>query len=324
MNNRREFITLLSSAAAAWPLAVRAQQPPVPVIGFLGMNPASGYASRLDGLRSGLRDAGYIDGHNVAIAFLWADDPTELPRLAAELVRRDVAVIICSRNTATGAAKAATAKIPIVFSGADDPVKLGFVSSFNRPGGNMTGVSLISGTLGAKRLELLRQLVPNPTTIALLTNPKNPAESGRDVQAAAQAIGQRTLVLRASTKGEIEEAFAALAREKADAILVNADALFTAEREILAGLAVRYRVPAMYPWREFAEAGGLVSYGTSLSYGYRQIGIYAGRILKGEKPAELPVIQPTAFELVINLKTAKALGLAIPDKLLALSDEVIE
>jgi putative ABC transport system substrate-binding protein len=324
MNNRREFITLLSSAAAAWPLAVRAQQPPVPVIGFLGMNPASGYASRLDGLRSGLRDAGYIDGHNVAIAFLWADDPTELPRLAAELVRRDVAVIICSGNTATGAAKAATAKIPIVFSGADDPVKLGFVSSFNRPGGNMTGVSLISGTLGAKRLELLRQLVPNPTTIALLTNPKNPAESGRDVQAAAQAIGQRTLVLRASTKGEIEEAFAALAREKADAILVNADALFTAEREILAGLAVRYRVPAMYPWREFAEAGGLVSYGTSLSYGYRQIGIYAGRILKGEKPAELPVIQPTAFELVINLKTAKALGLAIPDKLLALSDEVIE
>jgi putative ABC transport system substrate-binding protein len=321
---RRRHVIALVGGAIAWPLVARAQQPAIPVIGFLGMNPVSAYASRLDGLRAGIRDAGYVEGRTVAIEFRWADGPADLPELAAELVRRQVALIICSGNAATSAAKAATAKIPIVFSAADDPVRLGFVASFNRPGGNMTGVSLISGTLGAKRLELLRQLVPNPTTIAVLMNPKNPAESERDVHAAAQAIGQRTSVLQASTKAAIEEAFATLAREKADAILVSADAFFTAQRELLAELAVRYRVPAMYAWREFPEVGGLISYGTSLSSSYRQIGVYAGRILKGEKPADLPVIQPTAFELVINLKTAKALGLAIPDKLLALVDEVIE
>jgi putative ABC transport system substrate-binding protein len=320
---RREFIAGLSSAAA-WPVVAWAQQR-TPVIGFLGMAPASAYATRLDGLRLGLQEIGYVEGRNVVMAFRWADSPTELPELASELAKRGVAVIVTSGNTATRAAKTATSNVPIVFAAADDPVRLGFVASFNRPGGNVTGVSLISGALGAKRLELLRGFVPNAKIIAVLTNPNNPAEDNlRGEQATARAIGQRILVLDASTAVEIEQAFGAIPRERADALLVNADASFTAERERLVALAARYRVPAIYAWREFAEAGGLMSYGTNLNHSYHQVGAYVGRVLKGEKPADLPVMQPTTFEFVINLRTAKTLGLDVPDRLLALADEVIE
>jgi putative ABC transport system substrate-binding protein len=325
MMRRREFITLLGSAAAAWPLAVRAQQPAMPVISFLGIAPAASYASRVDGLRSGLRELGYVEGRNVVIAFRWAESPAELAELAAELAKREVAVIVTSGNAATRAAKAATSKIPIVFSAGGDPVKLGFVASFNQPGGNVTGLSNISGVLGAKRLELLRELVPKATVIGLLMNPNNPTEDNlRDEQAAARAVGQRILVLDASTVAEIEQAFAALAQQQAGALLVNADALFTSQRELLVALAARRRLPAIYAWREFAEAGGLMSYGTNLPHAYHQVGAYVGRILKGEKPSDLPVMQPTKFELIINLKAAKALGLQVPDKLIALADEVIE
>jgi putative ABC transport system substrate-binding protein len=322
---RREFIAALAGAAAAWPLAGRAQQPALPVIGFLGIGPAAANASRVDGLRSGLQELGYVEGRNVIIDFRWADGAGQLPELAVKLAQAQVAVIVSGGNSAASAAKAATASIPIVFTAADDPVRLGFVSSFNRPGGNMTGVSMISGALGPKRLELLRELVPNATTIALLTNPNNPAEDNlRDEQATAQSIGQRIMVLDATTVGEIEQAFATIGRQQADALIVNADALFTAERQLIVMLAARYRLPAIFAWREFAEAGGLMSYGTSFSSNYRQMGVYVGRILKGEKPADLPVQQPTKFELVINLKTAKALGLAVPDKLLVAADQVIE
>ncbi|HEY7665716.1 MAG TPA: ABC transporter substrate-binding protein [Xanthobacteraceae bacterium] len=322
---RREFIAALAGAAAAWPLAARAQQPALPVIGFLGIGPAAANASRVDGLRSGLQELGYVEGRNVIIDFRWADGAGQLPELAVKLAQAQVAVIVSGGNSAASAAKAATASIPIVFTAADDPVRLGFVSSFNRPGGNMTGVSMISGALGPKRLELLRELVPNATTIALLTNPNNPAEDNlRDEQATAQSIGQRIMVLDATTVGEIEQAFATIGRQQADALIVNADALFTAERQLIVMLAARYRLPAIFAWREFAEAGGLMSYGTSFSSNYRQMGVYVGRILKGEKPADLPVQQPTKFELVINLKTAKALGLAVPDKLLVAADQVIE
>jgi putative tryptophan/tyrosine transport system substrate-binding protein len=325
---RREFITLLGGAAAAsacWPLAAHAQQPAMPVIGFLGVAPASTYAGRVSGLRSGLRELGYVDGRNVAIEFAWAASPAELPELAAQLVGRKVAAIVTTGNTVTRAAKTTTSSIPIVFSGADDPVKLGFVASFNRPGGNATGLSLISGALGAKRLELLRGLVPSAKLIAVLVNPTNPAEDNlRGEQDAARSIGQRILALPASTAAEIEQTLAAFVEQRSDALLVNADALFTAQRELLVALAARYRLPAIYAWREFAEAGGLMSYGTNLKDGYHQIGVYVGRILNGETPADLPVMQPTKFELVLNVKTAKALGLEVPDRLIALADEVIE
>src|SRR5262249_4110398 len=253
---RRKFITLLGGAAATWPLAARAQQSgPMPAIGFLGVAPASSYVSRVEGLRSGLRELGYVEGTNVSFAFQWADTPAQLSELAGELVKREVAVIVTSGNTATRAAKAATSNIPIVFSAADDPVKLGFVASFNRPGGNVTGLRLISGALGAKRLELLRGLVPNATIIAVFMNPNNPAEAIRGEPSTARASGQRILVLDASTAAEIEQAFAAIARERADVLLVNADAVFTAQRELLVALAARYRMPAIHAWREFAEAG---------------------------------------------------------------------
>jgi putative ABC transport system substrate-binding protein len=320
---RRVFIAALGSAAA-WPVLARAQQQPIPVVGWLGAAPASSNASRLRGLRLGLRDVGYVEGTSVVIEFRWAENPSQLPKLAAELAKREVAVIVTSGNAATRAAQIATQKIPIVFSAADDPVRLGYVASFNRPGGNMTGVSLISGALGAKRLELLRQLVPNATVIAVLMNPNNPAEGTRDEQATARAVGQRILVLDASTVIEIEQAFVAVVQQRADALLVNADSFFTAQRELLVTLAARHHLPAIYVWREFTEAGGLMSYGTSLSHSYHQMGVYVGRILKSEKPANLPVMQPTEFELVINLKTTQTLGLSVPPTLLARADEVIE
>jgi putative ABC transport system substrate-binding protein len=322
---RRELIMLLGGAAVTWPSRASAQQQSVPVIGFLGIAPASTYAGRVSGLRSGLRELGYVEGRNVAIEFAWAAGPAQLPELAAQLVERKVAVIVTSGNAMTRAAKAATSSIPILFSGADDPVRLGFVASFNRPGGNATGLSLISGALGAKRMELLRGLVPNAKLIAVLVNPTNPAEDNlRGEQEAARSIGQRILALGASSAAEIERAFPAFAEQRSDALLVNADALFTAQHELLVALAARYHLPAIYAWREFAEAGGLMSYGTNLKDGYHQIGVYAGRILKGETPAELPVMQPTKFEFVLNIKTAKALSLEVPDRLIALADEVIE
>jgi putative tryptophan/tyrosine transport system substrate-binding protein len=322
---RRDFIALIGGAAAIWPRAAHAQQPALPVIGFLGMAPASAYASRMAGFRAGLGEFGYVEDRTITFDLRWADSPAQLSELAADLVKRRVAVIGTSGNTATRAAKTATSTIPIVFSAADDPVRLGFVASFNRPGGNVTGVSQISGALGPKRLELLRGFVPDATIIAVLTNPNNPAEDNlRSEQAAARTVGQRIIVLDASSVAEIEQAFATIARERADAVLVNADALFTAERERIVALAARHRIPAIYAWREFPEAGGLMSYGTSLNRGYRQMGAYVGRILKGEKPADLPVMQPTNFELVINARTAKALGREVPDRLLALADEVIE
>ena len=322
---RREFITLLGGTAAAWPLAARAQQPAMPVVGFLGIVPVITWASRVAALRAGLRELGYIEGKNVGIEFRWAETPVQLPELAAELAKAEVAVIIAGGNALARAGKSATSKIPILFVIADDPVRLGFVESFKRPGGNMTGLSMISGTLGAKRMELLRELVPKATAIAMLINPNNPAEDNvRDEQAAARAIGQRILVAEASTVREIEIAFEGIARQGADAVLVNADSFFTSQRDQLVALAARHRLPTVYAWREFVGTGGLMSYGTSLTGGYHQLGLYAARILKGEKAADLPVMQPTKFELVINLKTAKALGLEIPAMLLARADEVIE
>lgn len=323
--NRRELIALVGGALVASPLAARAQRSAVPVIGFLGIGPASASTNRLNGLRSGLRELGFVEGNNIRMEFRWADSPEQLPKLAAELIERNVTVLVAGGNSATSAAKAATSTIPIVFSAADDPVRLGYVSSFSRPGGNMTGASLISGALGAKRIELLRGIVPAATVFALLTNPRNPAEDHvRAERAVAREIGQRLLVLEASTGAEIERAFASLVQQRAEALLVNADALFTAQRELLVRLAARHRVPAVYAWREFPEVGGLMSYGTSLFHSYRQQGEYVGRILKGEQPSDLPVIQPTNFELVINLKTARALGITVPPQLLARADEVIE
>jgi putative tryptophan/tyrosine transport system substrate-binding protein len=322
---RRDVITG-ACAAAAWPLAARAQQAARPVvIGVLSVGPPPAHASRVKGLRAGLREQGFIEGDNLVIEFRWADGPAELRGSALELVEQNVAVLVAGGNSAARAAKAATSTIPIVFNTADDPEKLGYVSSFSHPGGNMTGVSALSGGLGAKRLEILRSVIPPATVIALLTNPTNPAEDDlRAERAVAHDIGQDVLVLEASTGAEIEQAFATLVRQKAGAILVNADAVFTAERELLVGLAAQRHLPAIYAWREFPDSGGLMSYGTGLSDAYRQMGRYVSRILKGEKPGDLPIIQPTNFELVINLKTARTLGLAIPPQLLARADEVIE
>ena len=321
---RREFIAIVGGAAA-WPLAARAQQPAMPVIGFLGLAPASGYASRLNGIRAGLREFGFIEKKNFVFEFRWADSANQLRKLAAELVQLRPTVIVTSGNTATLAAKPLAGAIPIVFSVADDPVRLGIVESFNHPGVNATGVSLVSGALGAKRIELLRELKPDAALIAMLINPNNPAEANvRDEHAKAEAIGQKLLVVQASNERELQAAFGQAAQEHANAILINADAFFTSNREKVIGLAARYNLPAMYAWREFPEDGGLISYGISLGDAYRQNGIYVGRILRGVKPADLPVTQPTRIELIINLNTAKSLDLEIPAKLLALADAVIE
>ena len=321
---RRQFISTLGGAAA-WPIAARAQQPAMPAVGFLMQGSASNSTFRLEALRAGLHDLGYVDGNNIVIEGRYAAEPNQLPELAADLAQRRIDVIVTGGNAASLAVKSTTTAIPIVFAAADDPVRLGFVASFNRPGGNMTGMALISGALGAKRLELLRELVPSATLIAMLTNPNNPADANvRDEQTAARAIGQGILVLTAATERDIETAFAALVQQRASAISVDADAALTAHRDQIVALAARYGIPAIYPWREYSEAGGLMSYGTNLVDAYRQIGVYVGRILKGEKPADLPVVQPTKFELVINLKTAKALGLRVPQTLQVAADDVIE
>jgi putative tryptophan/tyrosine transport system substrate-binding protein len=323
---RREFITLLGGATA-WPLAARTQQAAMPVVGFLNAGKLDGYRPMVAAFRRGLQESGYVEGGNVAIEYRWAENQNDrLPAMVADLVRRQVSVIAATSTPAALAAKAATTTIPIVFEMGGDPIKLGLVVSLNRPGGNVTGVSFLSSEMGPKRLELLRQLVPTATTIAALVNPDsaNTEAERRDVQAAALAIGQQFTIFDVRSDRDIETAFATLVQRGIGALLVGGGAFMGSHRERIVALAARYAVPTMYNIREFVVAGGLMSYAASVTDAYRQAGIYAGRILKGEKPADLPVMLPTKFELVINLNIARALGLDVPDKLLALADEVIE
>ena len=324
---RRQFIGLVGGLAA-WPIAAHAQQPAMPVIGFLSGASSAPWGHLVAAFRQGLKETGYVEGQNVAIEFRWAEGHSDrLPEMAADLVRRRVAVIVSTAGAAAGlAAKAATATIPIVFSAGGDPVKLGLVASLNRPGGNVTGIVLLTSLMDAKRLGLLREMIPNATLIAVLMNPRGAfiADQTENIRAGAHSVGQNITMLNASTESEIEVAFAALKSKGTQALLVSSDSFFNARREYLVALAARHVVPTIYEFREFAVAGGLMSYGTDLPEGYRQVGIYTGRILKGEKPADLPVYQVTKFELVINLKTAKALGLTVPQSLLIQADEVIE
>ena len=324
---RREFITLLGSVAVAWPVAATAQQAAMPVIGWLGSGSPGPSAPAMIVFRQGLAEAGYVEGRNVAIEYRWAEGQYDrLPALAAELVRRQVAVIVATPIPAALAAKAATATIPIVFSAAADPVNLGLVGSLARPGGNATGVGFFQAELSAKQLDLLRELRPNAARIGVLVNPANANVEGltKDVTAAAAALRTEIEIVHARDSREIGEAFAKLVHNKAGALLVGADPFFFIRRVQLATLAARHAIPAVFFNREFAEVGGLMSYGSSLSEMNRQLGVYTGRILKGAKPDELPVVQSSKFELVINLATAKALGLEIPPMLLAGADEVIE
>jgi len=324
---RREFISLLGGAAAAWPLAARAQQAAMPVIGYLNLGSPESDTPRLTGLRRGLNQTGHVEGRNLVIEYRWAGNQADrLPALAADLVQLRVAVIVTAGLVPTLAAKAATNNIPIVFSVGAEPVQLGLVASLNRPGGNLTGFNPFSGELGAKGLALLHELVPGTALIGFLENPNNPIFelTTGDVLAAAPVAGVKVQILKASTDREIDTAFVSLVQARTGALLVSGNALFNNRIEQIIALAARHAIPTMYAHREFAAAGGLISYGISLIEAYRQVGLYTGRILKGEKPADLPVIQATKLELIINLKTAKALGLQIPDKLLALADEVIE
>ena len=323
---RRAFITLLGGGVAAWPLAARAQQPAMPVIGFLnGASPES-YADRVRAFREGLSETGYVEGRNIVIEFRWArGEYDRLPELVADLVRRRVAVIVTNGPSAP-AAKAATNAIPIVFVIAGDPIARGLVASLNHPGSNLTGVTNLNLELGPKRLELLHELLPTATRIAILVNPTNPnAETlSKDLGAAARLLGVEVHVLHASTERDFQQVFASLAQLQASGLVIATDPFFNSQSKELAAVAVRHMMPTIYQFRQFAAAGGLMSYGGSGTDGFRQAGVYSGRILKGEKPADLPVQQETKAELVINLKTAKALGLEVPLPLLARADEVIE
>ena len=325
---RREFITLLGGAAVGWPLAARAQQPTMPVIGFLNGASPEPFAAFAAAFRQGLGDVGYVEGRNVAIEYRWAEGQNDrLPALAAELVHRQVGVIVATAGVEGAlAAKALTATIPIVFSTGGDPVALGVVASLNRPGGNVTGVSILTIQLDPKRLGLLRELAPAAALVAVLLNPNGPnfKVQVEGLQQASRAVGQQIEIVRAISEHEIDRAFATMVSMQAGALLVGSDPFFNSRREQIVVLAARHAIPAIYEWREFAAAGGLISYGTNLPEAYRQVGVYTGRVLKGERPADLPVMQSTKFELVINLKTAKALGLDVPLHFQQLADEVIE
>jgi putative ABC transport system substrate-binding protein len=326
---RRELIALLGGAAAAWPLTARAQQVAIPVIGFLDPRSLEGVANRLRGLRQRLKETGYGEGENVTIEYRWAENQMDrLPELAADLVRRRVAVIIASGGRdAILAAKAATTTTPVLFLTGEDPVRLGLIASLARPGGNLTGINFFNTELATKRLELLRELVPGAKRIAVLVNPidtSNTDSTLRAIEPAARAIGLQIRVLNASTSREIDAAFATIGRDRPDAVFVGQTPFLNSRRVQLVQLAARHMVPASYPGREFTEVGGLMSYASDIADAYRQVGIYAGRILKGAKPADLPVVQATKFELVINAQTARMLGLDLPAQLLARTDEVIE
>jgi putative ABC transport system substrate-binding protein len=324
---RREFITLLGGAATAWPLAARAQQPGMPVIGFLNSGSPDTLAQLVAAFRQGLREDGYVEGQNLAIEYRWAGGVYErLPALAADLIRRQVSVIIAGAPPAVLAAKAMTSTVPIVFTSGGDPVELGFVSSLNRPGGNLTGVSFLVNELGAKRLELLHELVPKAALIGFLANPTRPSSEveTKDTQQAAQRLGVQVHIVNASSEREIDAAFANFVQQRVNALLIGTDSYYLTRRDQLVALAARLAVPTMYNLREYVVAGGLMSYGPSITDVYRQAGVYTAKILKGAKPAELPVVQPTKFELVINLKTAKVLGVTIPLIMQMTADEVIE
>jgi putative ABC transport system substrate-binding protein len=326
---RREFIALLGSGVTAWPVAARAQQPATPVIGYLGSQSPEEFAGRLRAFRQGLSETGYVEGMNVDIEYRWAENQYDrFPALLADLVRSKVTVIAAVTGTPPAlAAKAATTTIPIVFATAGDPVALGLVASLNRPGGNLTGVATLTVELGPKQLEMLRELVPTATIIALLVNPTNPTNAetlSRDLQAAARTLGLQLHVLHASTERDFDPVFASLPRLRAGALVIGSDPFFNGRSQQLAALALRHAMPTMFPFREYAIAGGLMSYGNSFADAHRQVGAYTGRILKGEKPADMPIQQSVKVELVINLKTAKALGLDVPPALLARADEVIE
>jgi putative ABC transport system substrate-binding protein len=326
---RRDFITLLGGAAAAWPITARAQLLKMPVIGFLHPASPDRFADRLRGFHQGLKDAGYVEGENVAIEYRWADNQLDrLPALATELVGRRVSVIAAPGGSVPAlAAKAATATIPVVFLVAEDPVRLGLVASLARPGGNLTGINFFNAELGAKRLELLRTLVPGAARVAVLVNPANARTTETtltDLEPAGRAMGLQLQVLNASSRRDIDKAFETLLRDRPDAVFVSLDTTFADRRVQLVHLASRHAIPATYALRDFVEAGGLMSYGTNFFDAYRQVGVYAGRILKGAKPTDLPVVQSSKFELVINHQIARILGLIVPQSLLVAADEVIE
>jgi putative ABC transport system substrate-binding protein len=327
---RRAFISLLGGAAASpvlWPLAARALEPPMPLVGFINSSALGGYRNLLIAFRKGLADMGFVDGRSVAIEYRWAEGRFDrLPELAADLVAHGAAVIVAGGIGSALGVRAASATIPLVFLAGDDPVKFGLVASLNRPGGTATGVAWLTSELFAKRLEIVRELAPGARAIGVLVNPKSPeaAPQLQEIEAAARTLGQPLRIGNASSDADFGVAFAGFAEARVDALIVSNDAFFNGNRERILALAARHRIPAIYDRREYAAAGGLISYGTSYAAAYREIGVYAGRILKGTKPADLPVEQATKFELVINLKTAASLGLEIPPKLLALADEVIE